>query len=84
MTNFYEYKLISLIAKRALTELIIPTDHQSMMMDIEFTHEINPLRLADLLDADLGNFGHDLSGIYNNFNRATRQLDNFWIPRYSV
>ena len=82
-----DFKTISLIAKRALTD--IPalnnhTDHMSLMMDIEFTHEASPIKLDELLAADPGNFGHDIIGIHNHFNRETKKLENGFSPRYTA
>ena len=46
-----DYKTISLISKRALIDiptLAAQTDHLSLMMDIEFTHDVNPIKLNEL------------------------------------
>ena len=44
----------------------------------------NPLRLADLLKADDGNFGHDIFGIRRFLNRETGQLEGHFRPRFSA
>jgi len=80
-------RTISKIAKRALIDiraLASQTDHLSLMMDIEFTHEIIPLKLDALLVADPGNFGHDIIGIHNHFNRETKLMDDCFCPRFAA
>ena len=78
-----ELKTIGKIAKRACLELGVQ-NHMSLVMDIEYTHKINPLRLNELLNADTSNFAHDISGIHKNFNRETLTLENCFIPRCSA
>jgi len=82
-----DYKTIGKIADRAMAlyeSYGTKLDRMSLLMDIEFTNEVNPMRLDDLLAADNGNFGHDISGILMNFNRETKVLDNCFSPRYSI
>ena len=82
-----ELRLISKIAKRAKEEVFNMVDSVTVMdliMDIEYTHESNPLRLNDLLEADKGNFGHDVVGIYHHFDRTTKKLTDCFSPRYSL
>lgn len=55
-----------------------------LMMDIEGTHEVNPLNLQVFLTFDDGNFAHDFTGIYRHFNRQTKQLEDCFTPRSSV
>ena len=63
-----ESKIISKITKRAIAELdFSPSQHMDLMMDIEFAHEENPIEIDQLLEADIGNFAHDIYGIYKNF-----------------
>jgi len=52
-------------------------------MDIEKVHENCPLNLTKLLNADDGNFGHDIAGIYSNLNRQSGELENCFLPRYA-
>ena len=81
-----ELKTITAISRRAQSLFDtagIHFDHLSTTMDLEKVHEISPLDLGALLNADQGNFGHDITGIYNNFNRQTGQLENCFVPRYS-
>lgn len=82
-----DYKTIGKITDRAMAlyeSYGIKLDRMSLLMDIEFTNEVNPMRLDELLDADSGNFGHDISGILKHFNRVTKVLDNGFSPRYSI
>lgn len=54
-------------------------------MDITACHANgNPLRLAELLKADDGNFGHDVFGIRRFIDRTTGRLMGHFRPRYSV
>jgi hypothetical protein len=81
-----EYNQLSEIAKRGfkvINQANANVKYFDLFMDIEFTHQVNPLRLADLLAADDVDFQHDIVGIYLNFNRVTKQLDNCFSPRYS-
>ena len=41
------------------------------------------LRLNDLLNADDSNFAHDICGIQKNINRETREIENFFVPRFA-
>ena len=85
--NKNDYLTIGKIADRAMAmykSYGIKLDRLSLLMDIEFTNEVNPMRLDDLLAADDGNFGHDISGILLHFNRTTKVLDNGFSPRYSA
>lgn len=73
------------IAKRAVQDVFVPqgvaVEFIDVMMDLEFTHAAIPLRLDELLYADAGDFGHDIVGIYQNFNRTTKAMDNCFLPR---
>lgn len=76
--------LMSAISDRAIKEL--PQLHlkkMNIMMDLDSVHEINPLRLKDLLEANSSNFTHDIAGILKHFDRTTKKLDPTWSPRYS-
>ena len=80
-----ESKIISKITKRAIAELdFSPSQHMDLMMDIEFAHEENPIEIDQLLEADIGNFAHDIYGIYKNFNRTTKRMDNCFLPRHAM
>lgn len=84
-TTKEEYQVISKIANRAIGKRInLHNDRLSLLMDIENTHETIPLRLSDLLHADDFNFAHDVIGIQQNLNRDTKQMDNFFLPRFAI
>ncbi len=76
------------IARRAVKmaqELGIQYDQMTAAMDINACHNNgNPLRLAELLEADDFNFGHDVFGIRANINRINGKLGNCFVPRYSA
>ena len=84
-----ELRTISMIAMRGLPVLntmledlgMQPMDQIDMMMDVEYTHAEIPLDLEKFLASGDGDFNHDISGIYANFNRTTRQMDNCFLPR---
>jgi len=59
-------------------------DRISLIMDIESTHEICPLDLDALHNADEGNFIHDIGGILQHFNRVTKKLDGGFVPRFAL
>ena len=80
-----ESRIISKIAKRAIVELdFLPAQQMDLMMDIEFAHEESPIEIDQLLEADIGNFAHDIYGIYQNFNRTTKSMENCFVPRYAM
>lgn len=62
----------------------ISEDKMTLMMDIEFVHKVNPLRLDEMLIAPEADFAHDMFGIREHFNRETKQLENCFAPRYSL
>ena len=82
-----ELTTIVAIAKRAIADVFKPqgvnVEFIDVMMDLEFTHAVIPLRLEDMLAADAGNFGHDIAGIYRHFNRVTKTMDDGFTPRYA-
>jgi hypothetical protein len=82
-----ELKLIGFIADRAVnltTFYGAPVQKIDVMMDIQATIDGGvPLRLQDLLNADSGNFIHDIVGIRNNLNRKTGKLENCFSPRFT-
>lgn len=82
-----EEDLIEAIASRAVllagtVGLIYP--RMDAVMDLTACHANgSPLRLADLLTADDGNFGHDVFGIRRHLDRETGTLGGFFSPRFS-
>lgn len=85
-----EYDIIHKIvlrAERMLHEmrLEVDFDRQSMRMDIEACHcNGMPLNLADLLDANDGDFGHDVFGIRKYIDRNTGKMMRCFVPRYAL
>ena len=46
--------------------------------------EIVPLRLQEFLDADDGNFAHDIGGIHRHLDNADKpRLKDCFLPRFS-
>ncbi len=80
-------ELEAAIAKRAVamaTNLNVQYDQMTATMDIDACHNNgNPLKLAELLNADDTNFAHDVFGIRANISRKTGELENCFVPRYS-
>ena len=59
-------------------------DHMSIQMDITACHcNGNPLKLAELLEADTFNFNHDIFGINEHVCRETGKLLNCFVPRFT-
>lgn len=44
----------------------------------------NPLDLSSLLSAPYFDFVHDVWGIHRHINRATGELENCFVPRFSA
>ena len=79
-----EIQEIVKIAQRAVKE-VPQMDFMSTMMDIEATHSNGcKLKLDELISADLGDFLHDVTGIYSHINRETGQLENCFLPRFAA
>ena len=81
-TTKEEYQTMQKIAARAVNKGL-SGDFQTMCMDLECVHETSPLRLTELLEADPLEFGHDISGIMRCLNRETRELEDFFLPRFT-
>lgn len=62
-------------------ELRLTTDRFGMMMDLEFCNDDIPLDFEKLRSFGDADFTHDIIGIYRNFNRETKKLDNCFLPR---
>ena len=58
-------------------------DRMSLIMDIQAAHEQFKLKLDKLLEADDYNFSHDIVGIQQNINRKTKEIENYFLPRYA-
>jgi len=55
------------------------------LMDIDACHSNGcPLKLRELLATNDFNFAHDIFGIRQHINRRTGDLEDCFLPRYSV
>lgn len=62
----------------------VQVDRCDTLLDIMAVHQkVQPLRLADLLDADDFNFLHDVTGINRHLDRENYRLNDFFSPRFS-
>lgn len=75
--------LIAKILDRA-EALGVDFDRMSAFMDLGFVDKNIGLRLEDFLKSDDLNFLHDFYGIQKNFNRETKEMDNFFLPRFAI
>ena len=71
------------IAERAEKMKISTSSRVTLLMDIEYADEQFNLRLDELLNADDINFAHDVCGIQYNINHVTKEMDNFFVPRFA-
>ena len=78
--------LIDQIVQRFKKEMPDFVPPQTMSMDITACHVSAgcTLRLQELLDADLGDFLHDCFGINGHIDRATGEMMDCFLPRFSV
>ncbi|MCP3923017.1 MAG: hypothetical protein GY714_10565 [Desulfobacterales bacterium] len=82
--NRDEMMIIGKIVDR-FQKLFPKSDRTSRVMDIHACHnECCKLKLEDLLNAEKADFIHDVHGIADNLNRDTIELENHFLPRYSV
>lgn len=78
-----DFENIVKICERAEELGIDRCDRLSHIMDIEGTHRVCELSLGNWLKADNYDFTHDFLGIYLNYNRETKKLDNCFLPRFA-
>lgn len=71
------------IAQRAEGMGIYNGERINLLMDIENADKAFNLKLDELLNADDGNFVHDVIGIVNNIDRRNPTDFNFFVPRYA-
>lgn len=73
------------LAQRAEGMGIYNGERSTLLMDIESADKVFNLRLEDLLNADDGNFTHDIIGIVNNVDRSQFPATEFnlFVPRYT-
>ena len=79
-----EFDIIVKICERAENMGIEQKDRLTLIMDIENTHNSMGLNLRGLLEADELNFSHDIVGIQTHINRDTKELEDFFVPRYAT
>lgn len=79
-----EFEIIVKICERAENLGVEQKDRLTLIMDIENTHDSMGLNLQGLLEADDLNFSHDIVGIQNHINRDTKELEDFFVPRYAT
>jgi hypothetical protein len=75
-------KLITKIIERA-ENMGFEFDRMTLNMDLRFVDDSIGLRLEDFLDGTDDGFAHDILGIQKNFNRETKEMDNFFLPRFA-
>ena len=71
------------LAQRAEGMGIYHGERITLLMDIENADKVFDLKLDELLNADDGNFTHDIVGIMANINRNNPTDFNFFVPRYA-
>lgn len=71
------------IAQRAEGMGIYNGERINLLMDIENADKVFNLKLDELLNADDGNFVHDVIGIVSNIDRRNPTDFNFFVPRYA-
>jgi len=80
-----DHETIVKITERVKGELSTPDTFSTVMMDLTACHTNGcPLKLKELLVADLFDFSHDYFGIRRHINRETGQLEGCFVPRYAV
>lgn len=83
MSKEKNIQIIANIVKRAEAMDLLMFDKMSLMMDLNCCMTLFDLRLEDFLNADDFNFSHDIIGIQKNLNRETKNMDNFFLPRFA-
>lgn len=82
-----EIRIIAKIAQRAVTmaaEHGVEYRQMDAVMDVDACHSNGcPLKLADLLVTDDGNFAHDVFGIRRHIDRETGKLGDCFLPRFA-
>jgi hypothetical protein len=54
-------------------------------MELGYAHRVvRPLRLQQLLDADDGNFAHDISGIHRYLDIKNNKFTDCFVPRFAA
>ena len=64
---------------------LFPTiERGGLLMDIGAVHSMLPLNLEGLLHAFNLDFGHDIIGIHNHFDRESKKLNDSFCPRFAI
>ncbi|MBO5825763.1 MAG: hypothetical protein J6R03_03985 [Treponema sp.] len=71
------------IAQRAEGMGIYNGERFTLLMDLENADNVFNLRLEELLNADDGNFAHDVVGIVNHIDRRNPTDFNLFVPRFA-
>lgn len=84
-TTKEDMQLIMSIAKRAFALVGGQfSDTLTTSMDLEVVHSKTPLNLHKLLTTDNFNFIHDVGGIRKHLNRDTGELEDCFLPRFTI
>ena len=81
MTIEQDHKLIIQIAERAVRACILP-EHAIEYM-LREAHAICPLRLEELLHANLEDFAYDIYGIYDRLDILDGSFRDGFSPRFA-
>ena len=79
--------LIGRIAKRAaLLAMDCGNEIEAWQFELCLTesHELCPLKLSELFEANDGNFAHDVFGLWQHLDRETGQIKDCFLPRYTA
>ena len=79
-----EREIIVKICERAEELGVSQGDRFTLIMDLENTHNTVGLNLEGLLAAENFDFSHDIVGIQAHINRETKELEDFFLPRYAA
>ncbi len=81
------YEKLSQIADRAFENNEIRCIYETrfpLILDLTYTDKVIPLNLERLMSFSDSDFFHDICGIYGNFNRKTKQMENGFLPRCAI
>jgi hypothetical protein len=77
--------ICAIVARAADTITHPPIDRWKLHMDLTACHANGcPLQLAELLQADLFEFTHDVCGIQRHIDRRTGKMGGCFWPRFAV
>lgn len=82
-----EREAVDRIVDRAMglfAEARVEKTRMDVEMDLAAVHAHTPLRLGALAAADEFNFAHDIGGIHRHLNRQTGELEDCFLPRFTV